>query len=320
MSERGPSYLTGLDVSQSSDLRRNELFFDDPVCGAYGVAAYAKQRLDRNVWEKHRVASALAGRTARGIKQAVLIVTQRPEAIPTDMAAWSFFTVDELLALTPSSPLEMIEEGLLNLSRRLAHPAEQVRIAPQDCWLVYAHDAASLAYVAEQLCELGFLKHRGSDPNTSYSTQLYSIQARGWEKIASLRTAANAARRQAFVAMWFSPETEDYYLGGIVPAVESDGTKCVRIDLKEHNNKICDEIVLEIRRSKFVVADFTGNRGGVYFEAGLAYGLGLPVIWTVREDHLPQVHFDTRQYNHLVYKSKDELRDKLTHRIRATIP
>jgi hypothetical protein len=214
----------------------------------------------------------------------------------------------------------MLEEGLLNLSLRLAHPAEQVRLAPQDCWLVYAHDTASLAYVAEQLCELGFLKHKGADPASSYGTQLYTIQAPGWEKIGALRIAARAQRRQAFVAMWFTSETEAYFLEGIRPAVESDGTACVRIDRKEHNNKICDEIVLEIRRSKFVVADFTGNRGGVYFEAGLAYGLGLPVIWTVREDYLTQVHFDTRQYNHIIYSSKSELRERLTHRIQATIP
>src|SRR5712672_2679134 len=34
-----------------------------------------------------------------------------------------------------------------------------------------------------------------------------------------------------------------------------------------------DEIISQIRRSKFLIADFTGRRGGVYFEAGLAMGL-----------------------------------------------
>ena len=40
----------------------------------------------------------------------------------------------------------------------------------------------------------------------------------------------------------------------------------------------------QIRKSKFLIADFTGQRGGVYYEAGFAYGLGLPVIWTCRKD------------------------------------
>ena len=33
-----------------------------------------------------------------------------------------------------------------------------------------------------------------------------------------------------------------------------------------------------------MVCDLTGYRGGVYFEAGFAHGLGLPVIYTCRKD------------------------------------
>ena len=33
-----------------------------------------------------------------------------------------------------------------------------------------------------------------------------------------------------------------------------------------------------------MVCDLTGYRGGVYFEAGFAYGLGLEVIYTCRND------------------------------------
>ena len=33
-----------------------------------------------------------------------------------------------------------------------------------------------------------------------------------------------------------------------------------------------------------MVCDLTGYRGGVYFEAGFASGLGLPVIYTCRKD------------------------------------
>jgi nucleoside 2-deoxyribosyltransferase len=69
-----------------------------------------------------------------------------------------------------------------------------------------------------------------------------------------------------------------------------------------------------------VVADFTGDRGGVYYEAGFAQGLGIPVIWTVREDWLDRIHFDTRQYNHIHYATPEELRKALKNRILATIP
>jgi hypothetical protein len=51
--------------------------------------------------------------------------------------------------------------------------------------------------------------------------------------------------------------------------ISDAGFEPLRINMKEHVNKICDEIIAEIRRSRFVVADYTGQRGGVYYEAGL---------------------------------------------------
>jgi nucleoside 2-deoxyribosyltransferase len=94
----------------------------------------------------------------------------------------------------------------------------------------------------------------------------------------------------------------------------------VRIDRVHHNEKICDKVVAEIRMCQFLVADVTLQRPGVYFEAGFAMGLGRAVIWSCREDDLKNVHFDTRQYNHIVWKDPSNLRTQLTDRIKATIP
>ncbi|WP_193337867.1 hypothetical protein [Devosia beringensis] len=62
---------------------------------------------------------------------------------------------------------------------------------------------------------------------------------------------------QAFVAMWFDPEVSSAYKDGIEPAIRDAGYVPMRIDQKEHANRIDDEIIAEIRRSRFVVADFT---------------------------------------------------------------
>ncbi len=74
----------------------------------------------------------------------------------------------------------------------------------------------------------------------------------------------------------------------------------------------------EIRRSGLVVADFTGQRQGVYYEAGFARGIGITVIPTCREDETEKLHFDTRQYNHIVWKEPADLADQLHDRIAAT--
>ena len=56
---------------------------------------------------------------------------------------------------------------------------------------------------------------------------------------------------QAFVAMWFDESMDGVYENGIAPAVRRAGYDPLRIDQKEHVNKIDDEIIAEIRRSRF---------------------------------------------------------------------
>ena len=146
------------------------------------------------------------------------------------------------------------------------------------------------------------------------------ITPRGHELLQQMREG-NPESAIGFCAMWFSEEVKPLWLEAIEPAIRLAGYDPKRIDQHEHANKIDDEIVAMIRRSRFVVADFTGQRGGVYFEAGYALGLGLRVIWLCREDELGQVHFDTRQYNFLQWKPGDygDLAKRLQNRIEATL-
>ena len=156
----------------------------------------------------------------------------------------------------------------------------------------------------------------------AYNPRVYTLTVKGYARLAELERA-NADSSKGFVAMWFDDSTDEAWEKGIKCGIEDAGYEPVRIDQQEHNNKIDDEIIAEIRRSRFVVADFTqgedGARGGVYYEAGFAHGLGIEVIFTCREDALKHVHFDTRQYNHIVWKNPEELRERLAARISAVI-
>ena len=144
----------------------------------------------------------------------------------------------------------------------------------------------------------------------------------GHVRLAELE-ATHTPSSRAFVAMWFDDSMSEAWDQGIAPAVRDSGYDPVRIDRKEHVNKIDDEIVAEMRRARFVVADFThgdtGARGGVYYEAGFAHGLGIPVFFSCRKDTLKKVHFDTRQYNHIVWETPEDLRDQLAKRIAAVL-
>ena len=123
--------------------------------------------------------------------------------------------------------------------------------------------------------------------------------------------------------MWFDPSMNSVCEEGIEPAIREAGFKPFRIDRKEHINKIEDEIIAEIRRSRFVVADFThddkGARGSVYWEAGFAHGLNLPVFHTCREDCMKTLHFDTAHFRHIVWNNPQDLRTQLRNSIGAVI-
>jgi nucleoside 2-deoxyribosyltransferase len=225
------------------------------------------------------------------------------------------FQLSEMQDAFPKG-VELFERAMLNLARMVDHPLD--RIAYDEERLPYAlfTEPARWKCMRECLVKRGYVEGLGGTPSEAG----LRITPEGWDKISQLEQPQEKAKsKQAFVAMWFTQEMDATYIAAIRPAILDAGYTDMCIKLKEHNNKICDEIVAEIRKSRFIVADFTGQRGGVYFEAGYGMGMGLPVIWLVRKDEVDKLHFDTRQYNHIVYDSSEDLRQKLYNRIAATI-
>ena len=174
-------------------------------------------------------------------------------------------------------------------------------------------DQGQLRYMIEQIQEMGLLNGDWGAPR---------ITLEGYRRLEELM-GIQASSDQAFVAMWFDDSMDKAWQEGFRPGIEEAGYKPLRIDRKEHNNKIDDEIIAEIKRSRFLIADFTSEpekaRGGVYYEAGFAKGLNIPVIFTCRDDRLKYVHFDTRQFNHIVWENLEGLRKKLANRISHTV-
>jgi hypothetical protein len=180
--------------------------------------------------------------------------------------------------------------------------------------------------------DAGLVRSLYPDPKWMRAQFAGLITAAGWIRVAELQTARTGEPSlQAFVAMWFGNDKEpfgdvqssqfcyDVFMRGFRIAIEKAGYLARRIDFKEYNDDITDEIIAEIRRSRFVVADFTGHRRGVYYEAGFAKGLGLPVIFTCHARDIENAHFDTNHMNHLTWSTAEELAKKLETRIVATI-
>jgi hypothetical protein len=177
--------------------------------------------------------------------------------------------------------------------------------------------------LADYCASEGWIEYRKTERAGSFPNTIHEIMLRppGYARLASIN-AASSGSTKAFIAMWFDPSM-NAARDAIKDAISDAGYDPVRIDDKEYNEKIDDEIIAEIRRSRFVVADFTqgetGARGGVYYEAGFAHGLNIPVIFCCQKETLSKIHFDTRQYNHIAWDDAEDLRLRLSQRISATL-
>jgi len=228
-------------------------------------------------------------------------------------------TIENYEELQRQAPITAMEKArkLLQAIAFKNQPMDQpVLLDPSsDYTLAYCISKGELSYILQGLHKFEWIETINQTHMAS-SKYAYRLTIKGWEEIDISRSSTSA---QGFVAMWFDPKMFSFYVEGFDPAITAAGYKPFRIDNKEHNDKVDDLIIASIKESRFVVADFTGHRSGVYFEAGFALGLGLPVIWSCEKDQVEGLHFDIRQYNCVIWNNAPELLEKLTNRIRATI-
>lgn len=194
-----------------------------------------------------------------------------------------------------------------------------VHIVPEyDFTLAMCERVEELNFLVRALLQRNLVVLKGDvDPSSDFSWEL-SITALGWTFLEE-RARTNLGSVQCFVAMSFSDAMRSAWTQAISPAVSSAGWQPYRVDSHPHNERIDAKIVAEIRASRFLVVDVTEQKTGVYFEAGLAQGIGIPVIWSVRSDDLGNVHFDTRQFHHIVWHDEQQLQEQLQDSIAAII-
>jgi hypothetical protein len=268
-----------------------------PRCGEYRLTGSAESMLR----DQHRIRNP--GAVSGWIRQQnAMGITPRidSDAVPT------------LGVLTKPPFRERVERLLVAAAEK--GPRLDAWFNPGDPVFVgacYCDDTNELVIVLEHLRNEGLLTN-------TLSPQGERLTAKGYIFADELR-AKRAASSQAFVAMWLSDTMTPVYEKGLSVGIRNAGFSPMLIPEKEHANKIDDEIIAEIRRSAFVVADFTDQRPNVYFEAGFAMGLGLPVIWTCRQNDIPNLHFDIRQYNCIGWTDEGKLALRLQRRIEALL-
>lgn len=207
------------------------------------------------------------------------------------------------------------------IERRSEYPGDKVELIPgYEYPMIWASGDREFLYLLGSLAERNLVRSvAGQVPLDvgSWSREL-EITPAGWSFL-DQHAQVSVISNQVFVAMSFQKDLTSAWTDGIHNGVKAAGFDPYRIDADPHLERIDAKIIAEIKNSRFLVADVTGQRPGVYFEAGYAQGLGLPVIWSVRKDDLDKVHFDTRQFNHIVWETPADLAEQLHYFILANI-
>lgn len=131
----------------------------------------------------------------------------------------------------------------------------------------------------------------------------------------------NKHSNKIFMAFWFDNEKkmQNIFDGIVKQKIEAAGFLADRVSSSttRHDNKISDEIIAKIKSSRAVIADCTGNRTAVYYEAGFAMGMKIPVFWTCKSDEKDKICFDVNQHPFILWQDEEELADKIVQRLKA---
>ncbi len=281
-----------------------------PVCGKYAITTEAKDCLRDNPNRKENL-YIISGVTRNyyEMNKSEFMITSKMLREDSEFQA-------EFLSKAPKNILDKAALLLQYIARKSSHEGGNVVIIlSQDYPICFFKNAEELRFYINHLKDAGDIK------TTVVHREGYnlSLTAEGWRKVESLRKP-NIESKQAFVAMWFDESMDEIFKDDIVSIEKDTGFSMFRVD-KTHfiNEKICDKIIAEIKKSRFLIADVTGQRQAVYFEAGYAMGMGLPIIWICKESEVNDCCFDTRQYPHIICKDAEDLRNQLKEKILATI-
>jgi hypothetical protein len=148
--------------------------------------------------------------------------------------------------------------------------------------------------------------------------------AKGWLRIEQLRRGRSDSKKIFMAMQYGEPELDDVVAHCFRPAVEATGFRLERLDTRPRAGLIDDRLRVEIRTSRFLIADLTHGNQGAYWEAGFAEGLGKPVIYTCRRDVFTEkkTHFDTNHHLTVAWDKSDlaNAGELLKATIRATLP
>jgi len=244
----------------------------------------------------------------------------------------SWAELDKVAKIAVPRDTDLIVKGdylLRYLRRRSKTLADTVPFSPTELAVGFCANKNELLFCLRYLADKGLIEEetagagqrKGPQQGQGGGAFAYRLTPAGW---ASLDTsAARSAQPIAAISFSLDKEGDTVWTQGLSAGIQTAGYTAVRIDSREHLNKVTDELIVDLRNAAIMVVDLTGQSPLAFFEAGLAIGLGKPIFWTCEETEArdKKLFLETRQYVVTTW-TRDKLDDfarRLTQRIEAAL-
>lgn len=280
-----------------------------PRCGQYQIEYVAKQYLNVDL-DPTKVA----------VLSHAIYRMQRNKVIPS----LDQLTIARLLQNPLPRPAEQMNSFILWLGENTPGLGEKVDINELVMQAeIGARTPEGVDAIVDHLIEKNFVE-RKTIATTRPGLRQYNLTLKieGWEYYESLKRG-NISSRKAFMAMPFGyPELDELVSKYFRPAVKATGFDLYRLDDSPKAGLIDDRLTVEIRTSRFLIADLTHQNRGAYWEAGFAQGLGRPVFYTCEKEQFKNTHFDTNHHLTIIWDRNDlgKAAIDLKNTIRETLP
>ena len=206
----------------------------------------------------------------------------------------------ESITNSPKIPLTIEDKGnrlLQYLYRHSEGPGETVVIHPlaESYNLTYSPNQQELVYIIDMLINKKLLIREGRN---------FMLTEKGWREAAA--SAGGKKLKPCFVLISDDEVIRTEWLEKLFPKIEQCGylPRLLTHTKTYHQDKYSLELLTE---SKLIIADLTGQSPEVYFAAGYAYGLDIPVIWTVNSSEANKLYVQINEIRPIVWGTTEEL-------------
>lgn len=206
----------------------------------------------------------------------------------------------ESIVNSPKIPVSIEDKGnrlLQYLYRHSEGPGEAVVIQPLSSSynLTYSPNLQELVYIIDKLISDQLLIREG---------MTFKLTETGWNEAAE--SAGGKKLKPCLVLVSDEENLSTTWLEKLLPKIEQCGFLPRLLTHTKTQNGEKYELD-QIAESKLIIADLTGQSPEVYFSAGYALGLNIPVLWTVNSIEADKLFVQLKDIRPIVWDSAEEL-------------